>query len=387
MLPPVESPRTRPKVTVLCGFLGAGKTTLLSHLLKQRENQRWAAVVNDVAAIQVDGPTLKRTVEGLPVVELENGCVCCSSADDLGEAVAKLAMSEEFDHIWIETSGVALPQGVIHLFTRRNPFGRALNDFVELANVVSVVDTAQLLSEFERYGGETPRRELKPSSQRPVLELIIEQVEVCDVVVLNKSDLVIGQAEEKARGLVKGLNPRAEIFSCERGQLPVELFVDRSRFDPAATPRSAQWVRLLNEAGRLPDRSGVARTPVVVHSDRFGITTATFRARRPFRREAFSGWLGTQGRGILRAKGFCWLAEQPDEMIFLSIAASGVQLEPVAYWWASRVENGKARRADVPPAVDQLWEEANGDRRQELVFIGVGLDETALNKELAACFA
>ena len=389
----VDNPRTqaRPPVTVLCGFLGAGKTTLLNHLLRQAEGRRWAAVVNDVASINIDAAVVKTQSAGSDIVELGNGCVCCSNRDDLAETIARLAAEGGYEHILVETSGVAEPRGVASLFMQKNPFGRSLADFAQLSALVSVIDAAHFLSEWRKQHDHLPAEQVRPGVTRPVFELMVEQVECADVIVLNKCDLVSEAELVQLEEIVRGLNERAELVRAEQGQVSSEFLLERVRFDPTATPGAASWIKILNttpSAGGFVTKPGAK--PVVVkptprHTERFGIVSWVYQARQPFAMDRFEALLRRGVTGLLRAKGYFWLAERPDEMGFLSIAGGTVRTDFPSYWWAAMIENGKARRADLPATLEKIWVDPAGDRRQELVFIGVGLDEKALRHELEQC--
>ncbi|HEU5078148.1 MAG TPA: GTP-binding protein [Opitutaceae bacterium] len=383
-----EATAEKPPVTVLCGFLGAGKTTLLNHLLRQAEGRRWAAVVNDVAAINIDGAVVQSSgADAGDVVELGNGCVCCSSRDELGESIARLAASGVYEHILVETTGVAEPRGIAALFLQKNPFGRSLNDFARLSALVSVVDTPQLLAEKFK-----PAKPADTPGLRPVFELIVEQIECADVVVLNKCDLLENEQVDEAEALVRGLNAHAEVVRTEQSQIASEYLLERARFDPKATLGGATWIQFLNTIAQSAGKTELVKKPQAQrvsarHEKRFGIRSFVFQARRPFRQEALMTFLEKRRPELLRAKGFFWSDARPDEMGFLSVAGGTVRIDFLSYWWASLVENGKARRSEVPPQLDAIWEEPQGDRRQELVFIGINLDEPALRAELQACLA
>lgn len=397
--------RGRTPVTVFCGFLGAGKTTLLRHLLAQASTAgeaggaaRWAAVVNDVAAVNIDGAVVGADnaaraalgAEGAAeVVELGNGCVCCSGADDLGEAIARLAAGGRYEHIWVETSGVADPRGIATLFTRKNPFGQTLSDHASLSALVTVVDVVAFACEAAR-AAET-RRAAAGGGERPVFELMLEQVECADVVVLNQCDRATEEGGEIARAeeLVAGLNPRAEAAKAERGQLAAEFFTGRARFDAAATLSAARWIREMNRVAAEPVGGALARRPPVAtrayHESKYGLTSFVYRARAPFDAERLNAVFAAGLPGVLRAKGFFWTTRSPDEMGFVSLAGGVVRWETLSVWWAARIAAGRARWEDRPPAVVAHWAEPHGDRRQEIVLIGVGLDEPALRAALDAC--
>lgn len=427
------APTRKPSVTVLCGFLGAGKTTLLNHVLKQAEGRRWAAVVNDVAAINIDAAVVRaagETAATRDVVELGNGCVCCSSKDELAETIAELGASGRYEHIIVETSGVAEPRAIATLFTRKNPFGRTLSDFAELSTLATVIDAGMFWREWLAYEKSPVKRERVAGTQRPVFELMLEQAECADVLIINKCDLFsdakaeIGQAGaaelEQLETVLRGLNPRAEILRTEQSQIASEWLLGRVRFDPAATLGSAQWLRSLNalapvarvektsaEAASVPSTtvaSGSAattgslvggRTRLVEkpsansahpsHEKRYGITSVIYQARRPFVFKKLQHALESELPGLLRAKGFYWTTEQPDEMGFLSVAGGALRFDLLNPWWAAMIENGRARLDDRPEMVRTLWQEPHGDRRQELVFIGVGLTSENVRAILDEC--
>jgi G3E family GTPase len=390
---------TLPPVTVLCGFLGAGKTTLLNHLLRQAEGRHWAAVVNDVAAINIDATVVKTQSvgsggrAGSDVIALGNGCVCCSNRDDLAETIARLAAEGAYEHILVETSGVAEPRGIASLFTQKNPFGRSLSEFARLSALVSVIDVAYFLAEWSRQQDLNRSKPTEPSTStlRPVFELMVEQIECADVVVLNKCDLANEAELVRVGAIVRGLNERAEQVRAEQGQVASEFLLERVRFDPEATLGAARWLKILNTVPTseslvsLPAGKPVAVKTTPRHTERFGIVSWVFQARRPFAQANFEALLGRRFPGLLRAKGFFWLVERPDELGFLSIAGGSVRYDFPSYWWAALIASGRARRAELPATLEKIWTEPQGDRRQELVFIGVGLDQAALRRELEQC--
>ncbi len=407
-----------PPVTVLCGFLGAGKTTLLRHLLGQAEGRRWAAVVNDVAAINVDaqvvqgaGARATGSGEAPRVVQLSNGCVCCSVKDELAETIAELCANGQYAHVIVETTGVADPRGVADLFVRKNRFGRSLSDFARLSALVTVIDARGFLAERarSRAEGETERRrerETERSEKRtrneneereraggvkPVFELMVDQAECADVLVINKCDVVSEEELVRLEAILRGLNPRAEILRTEQGQIASEVVLDRVRFDEKATLGAARWIRVLNDPARAAGwGASVVKTAAAGarYEDEYGIRSFVFEARRALVREKFLAWLATEWpAGLLRAKGFYWFAEQAADIGFLSVAGGGVRTEFVGTWAAALVEAGVITAAAVPVSAREKWVEPQGDRRVELVFIGVGLDEAAMRAGLARCLA
>lgn len=398
-----------PPVTVLCGFLGAGKTTLLRYLLGQAEGRRWAAVVNDVAAINVDGQVVQGagalatgSGEAPRVVQLSNGCVCCSVKDELAETIAELCANGQYAHVIVETTGVADPRGVADLFVRKNRFGRSLSDFARLSALVTVIDARGFLAELgkgrravepeqeKRTRNENEERE-RAGGVKPVFELMVDQAECADVLVINKCDVVSEEELVRLEAILRGLNPRAEILRTEQGQIASEVVLDRVRFDEKATLGAARWIRVLNDPARAAGwGASVVKTAAAGarHEDEYGIRSFVFEARRALVREKFLAWLATEWpAGLLRAKGFYWFAEQAADIGFLSVAGGGVRTEFVGTWAAALVEAGVITAAAVPVSAREKWVEPQGDRRVELVFIGVGLDEAAMRAGLTRCLA
>lgn len=377
-----------PPVTVLSGFLGAGKTTLLRHLLAQAEGRRWAAVVNDMAAVNIDAQ-LVAGAGAKRVVELGNGCVCCSVRDELAETIAELCAGERYDHVIVETTGVAEPRGVADLFIRKNQFWRSLSDFARLSSLVTVVDARAFMDEHAHSATATP----SPEGKKPVFELMLDQAECADVIVLNKADLASDAELARLEAIVRALNPRAELIRAEQGQVASEFLLDRVRFDATATVGAARWIRVMREAaapeaGRWVEKPGANARLAARHESEYGITSFVYAARRPMNRERFFAWLATQRpTGLLRAKGFYWLAEQPADIGFLTVAGGSLRQEFVGTWAAALRESGIIGEAEIPASARARWEMPHGDRRQELVFIGVGLDERAVRAGLDACLA
>ncbi len=401
-----------PSVTVLSGFLGAGKTTLLRHLLGQARSagsgqahstssgqahstdstgspqasserthstnsgRKWAAIVNDVAAVNIDAQVVA-DAGAQRVVELGNGCVCCTVRDELAETVAELAATGRYEHIFIETTGVAEPRAVADLFIRKNAFGRSLADFARLQTLVTVVDVPGWRRAREESGTA-----VAAAGTKPVFELMLTQVETADVVVLNKCDAATAEETGQVEAMVRGLNPRAEIFRTEQGQLPVEVLLGRVRFDAGETLRGARWVRVLG----VPQGGALAPPGAGRHEQDYGISSMVYTARRPLAEARLTALLaGGLPPGLLRAKGFFWLAERPADIGFLSIAGGAVRLEFVGTWAAELCARGVITAAEIPESARAKWVEPHGDRRQELVFIGVGMDEAALRAALEGC--
>ena len=382
-------------VTVLSGFLGAGKTTLLRHLLGQAEGRKWAAIVNDVAAINVDAQVVAGA-GAARVVELGNGCVCCSVRDSLAETIAELAAQRAYDHILVETTGVAEPRGVADLFTRQNAFWRSLGDFAQLSSLVTVVDARSFLDAQRRSRGlktaaegrkreEKEERERLAEGKKPVFELMVDQVECADVLVLNKCDLADETELAKVERILGGLNARAELLRAEQGQVASEWLLGRVRFDGVATVGAARWLRVMRGEGRGTSPVKTERRTARHESD-YGITSFVWAARRALDGAKFGAWLESGlPDGLLRAKGFFWVAERSADIGFLSVAGGRARREWVGTWAAALRESGVITEAQLTAEARAKWAEPHGDRRQELVFIGTELDETKLRAKLEAC--
>ena len=363
---------------MFCGFLGAGKTTLLQHVLKLADGRKLAAVVNDVASMNIDGRLIEKAGASR-VIEMANGCVCCSMRDELAETVAELAGSGRFEHIFIETTGVAEPRGIASLFTKPNAFGRTLSDFATLHALVTVVDAAQVARVWRdqtQREGERINREREP---KEVVELMLEQIECADVLVLNKTDLVASDVVLELTEILHELNPRAEIAAVSEGRVTANLLLSSARFDAQATIQAARWLRVLSGDG------GVMKPPTHQQSKSVEWTTMVFQSRRPFSEEKIRALIACEHPGLLRVKGFFWVSSRNDDMGYLSVAGGIARWNFVGTWAAAMRERGVISEGGIPETAKAYWEDPHGDRRQELAFIGLDVDANALRSDLEAC--
>lgn len=367
-------------VTVLTGFLGAGKTTMLNHVLRNREGRRVAVVVNDMSEINIDadlvrdgGADLSRTDETL--VEFTNGCICCTLRDDLLAEVRRLAAERRFDYLLIEGTGIAEPLPIAATFSFRDEAGAALSDIARLDTMVSVVDAANLLSDYSSRDFLKDRGETRDADdKRMLVDLLVEQIEFADVVVVNKVSEVGPDTRRELRRIVAALNPDARIVETDFGRLPLAAILDTGLFDEAKAARHPLWYKeLYGFATHVPE------------TEEYGIASFVYRARRPFEPEKFHGFLAREWPGLIRAKGHFWLATRPDWVGLASIAGRQRRAEPKALWWAAVPRAHWPRHAQFRQLLDRHWQVAWGDRRQELVFIGTGLDEAAIRSALDAC--
>jgi G3E family GTPase len=365
----------RTPVTVLSGSLGAGKTTLLNHLLAETDREI-AVLVNDVGEINVDADTVRRseTAAGGAVAELSNGCICCELRDDMETAVLRLASQRDFSHLVVEPSGISEPRPVVDLFER----GSNAAARYDVDAVVTVVDARQFHDALGPDGVD--RRAPDDEADRPLSDLLAEQVEAADLVVCNKTDLVDEDERARVREAIGALGPDAAVIETTFAAVDPDRLLDTGRHDPAADPG---WRQALDrddaDAGHDHDHDHDHEHPEAA----FGIESFVYRRRRPFDPAAFAALVADLPDGVVRSKGTCWIAGRPDRPIHYSQAGPSARVEARGRWIASLPEPDRelyrANRSDLD------WDESVGDRRTELVVIGRGVDEAALIERLDAC--
>jgi G3E family GTPase len=372
-------------VTVLSGFLGAGKTTLLNHILANRAGLRVAVIVNDLAAVNIDA-TLVRDAAALShveeqLVEMSNGCICCTLRDDLLTEIRRLAGEQRFDAILIESTGIAEPMPIAETFTFVDDDGSSLSDVARLDTMVTVVDAFNFLRDYASADALAERGiAASEEDDRTLVELLIEQIEFCDVLVVNKADLVSADDLTRLQRILARINPRAVQVVSRFGVVPLDEVLDTKRFDFDEASSAPGWLASLHHEH---DHSGEA--------DEFGIGNFIYRARRPFHPERLWALLHEEWQGVLRSKGFFWLATRNDIAGSLSQAGGACRHGPAGMWWAAQ------DRSEWPDGDDELaaeiaadwYGDANdfsiGDRRQELVMIGVGIEPAVWRAKFDAC--
>jgi G3E family GTPase len=368
-------------VTVLSGFLGAGKTTLLNHILSNRAGLRVALIVNDMSEVNIDaalvrdgGANLSRTEEQL--VEMTNGCICCTLRDDLLTEVRALAEQNRFDYLLIESTGIAEPLPVAATFDFRDEHGASLSDVARLDTMVTVVDAANLLAEYGstdylRDRGETAG----DSDNRTIVDLLVEQIEFADVVVLNKIGMASPEAADAARKIIVSLNPDAKLIETDFGRIDLTEVLGTGRFDLEKAEQHPLWFKELHG---FKDH--------VPETEEYGIRSFVYRARRPFDPTRFQAFIDRAWPGVVRSKGFFWLATRPHHVGEISQAGALVRTQRMGLWWSAVPQEQWPReqgfRDMMKPYVDPIW----GDRRQEIVFIGADpMDEATICRELDEC--
>ncbi len=366
-------------VTVLSGFLGAGKSTLLNYVLRNRENLRVAVIVNDMSEINIDGSevqrdvTLNRAEEKL--VEMSNGCICCTLREDLLEEVAKLAKEGRFDYLLIESTGISEPLPVAETFTFRDEDEQSLADIARLDTMVTVVDGMNFLLDYQAAESLASRGEtLGEEDERSITDLLIEQVEFADVILISKIDLISSREREELIAILERLNAQAEIIPMVMGEVPLDKILNTNRFDFERAAQAPGWLQEL-------------RGEHVPETDEYGIASSAYCARRPFHPQRFFDFIDrpwVNGK-LLRSKGFFWLASKHQDAGSWSQAGGLMRHGFAGRWWRFVPKSQWPQDEENVAAIMGNWQLSTGDCRQELVFIGQNIDFTQLRVELDAC--
>ncbi len=366
-------------VTVLSGFLGAGKTTVLNHLLNNRESLRVAVIVNDMSEVNIDAALVKDSVSlsrsDEKLVEMSNGCICCTLREDLLIEVRKLAEEGRFDYLVIESTGISEPLPVAETFTFTDESGVSLADVARLDTLVTVVDAANFLQDFDeaKYLQETGEH-LGEEDERTVADLLVDQIEFADVILISKADLVSEAHLLRVQGVIKTLNPEARVYTIEQGRVPLKAVLGTHAFSFEKAQQAPGWLKEM-------------RGEHIPETETYGIESFVYRARKPFHPQKFHDFLHSKDRAgkLIRSKGYFWLATRP-ELAGQWNQAGGIARYgfAVLFWYAvpdAEWPDDETYRESIAKS----WEEPFGDCRQELVFIGQGLDQHSLCAKLDTC--
>lgn len=365
-------------VTVLSGFLGAGKTTLLNHILSSNHGLRIAVIVNDMSEVNIDaslirdGAGLSRVDEQL--VKMQNGCICCTLREDLLIEISRLAAQGTFDYLMIEATGIAEPMPVAETFTFEDEEGRTLGDVARIDTMVTVIDALHF--PMEMMSQENLRdRELGTDEMdaRSISMLLMDQVEFANIILLNKTDLVSNENADQLEALLHKFNPSARIIRTVKGNVEPSTILNTGLYDEEVAAEMTGWL----------SEPRYQREP---ETDEYGIGSFVFRARRPFHPERLWNFLNADRiKRVLRSKGIVWLATRSEIAGQWAHVGTCCEFNPGGHWWAVVPEEEWPDEPEFKKEIEANWQEGIGDRRQEIVFIGVEMDREGLESDLRDC--
>ena len=371
--------QTQLPVTVLSGFLGAGKTTVLNHILNNRDGLRVAVIVNDMSEINIDAATVKNEISfnraEEKLVEMSNGCICCKLREDLLEEIERLAHEGKYDYLVIESTGISEPLPVAETFTFADENGKSLSEISRLDSMVTVVDALNFLKDYDeaKFLNEVGES-LGEEDERSVADLLVEQVEFADILLISKTDLVSEQELARLKSILQTLNTEAIQIPIEHGKVPLDKVLNTGRFSFERAQQSPGWLKEM-------------RGEHVPETEEFGISSFSYEARRPFDPQKFYDFIHSKDIAgkLIRSKGFFWLATRPQLAGSWSQAGGMARYGAAGLFWKAVPKEQWPEDPEYLKAIEEQWMEPFGDMRQELVFIGQGLNKNDIIERLDRC--